>query len=180
MVLTSDGIGRRSTRRAERVSESLRRGSGELLARRRRIAALSLGAAGAMGVVSAYQSGVVRGVPDPPLPGVDSERVDAAGEAYAILSTSDAALGIASYGVTLSLAAAGPEERWREQPWLPVALAVKVAADALSGVALTLEQVTKHRALCFWCLLAAVASVAMVPQAIPEARRAWPRLLTGG
>lgn len=158
------------------MSDALRRGSGGLLARRRAIAALSLGAAGAMGLVSAYQTGVVGRLPEPPLPGIDSGRVDASGEAYAVLSTPDAPLAMGSYAATLALAGAGAEDRWRERPWIPLLLGGKVAADAAGAVWLTLEQATRHRAFCFWCLLAAGASVAMVPLAVPEARLAWRRL----
>jgi hypothetical protein len=39
-----------------------------------------------------------------------------------------------------------------------------------------IEQLSKHRKLCFWCLLAALASVAAVPQVLPEARLAWGEL----
>lgn len=92
----SGGIGRGSTPAAEGVSDDLRRHGGELLDRRRRTAALSLVAAGAMGVVAAYQNGLVRRLPEPPLPFFDAEQVDASGEAYALFRTPDAALGLVS------------------------------------------------------------------------------------
>ncbi len=63
-----------------------------------------------------------------------------------------------------------------ERPLLPLALALKVAFDAVSAAWLTAEQITKHRRLCSYCLAAAVASFATVPQVIPEARRAWREL----
>ncbi|WP_256375474.1 hypothetical protein [Modestobacter sp. DSM 44400] len=32
---------------------------------------------------------------------------------------------------------------------------------------------TKHRAVCSWCTLAALAQIATLPLALPEARAAW-------
>lgn len=173
----SGGVGRGSTPAAERVSDDLRRHVGELLDRRRRTAALSLVAAGAMGVVAAYQDGLVRRLPEPPLPFFDAEQVDASGEAYALIRTPDAALGLVSYAATLALAGMGSKERHRDAPLVPLALAAKLLVDAAGGLFLTAEQATKHRKFCSWCLTASVASVAMVPQVMPEARLALRRLL---
>ncbi|MBW3669183.1 MAG: vitamin K epoxide reductase family protein [Actinobacteria bacterium] len=171
------GIGRATSPEAERVSDDLRRHAGEFLDERRRVARLSLVAAGAMGVVAAYQVGVLRRLPEPPLRLFDAERVDASGEAYQLFKTPDAALGLAGYAVTLALAGAGSADRWRQRPWLPLALAAKVAADAAGGVYLTAEQASKHGRFCSWCLAASAASVAMVPHVLPEARAAAACLL---
>lgn len=173
----SGGIGRATSAPAERVSDDLRRHAGTLLDRRRRVAALSLLAAGAMGGVAAYQNGLVRRLPEPPLEIFDAEKVDASGEAYALLSTPDASLGLMSYGATLVLAGMGARGRFVDTPLLPLALAGKVVFDALGGLYLTAEQATKHRRFCSWCLVASVASVAMVPQVLPEARLALRQLL---
>lgn len=137
-----------------------------------------LGASAAMGIVALYQTGNLRHLPDPPLPGLDSDRVDASGEAYESLKTPDAALGLASYGATLALVGMGPADRAREQPVLPLLSAAKVAFDAAGAAWLTAEQLTKHRALCGYCLLASAASLAALGLALPEARDAW-RALRG-
>ncbi len=166
-------IGRAGTRAAERVSDDLRRHTSPHLVARRRQTALVLGATAMMGVVALYQSGILRHLPDPPLPGFDSDRVDASGEAYELLKTPDTALGIASYGATLTLIGMGGADRAREQPLVPLLAAAKLAADAAGAAVLTAEQVSRHRALCFYCLVAAGANVAALPYALPEARDAW-------
>lgn len=170
------GIGRPPSVSGEEVSDDLRRHAGDLLDRRRRVAALSLVASGAMGVVAAYQNGLLRRLPEPPLPLFDAEHVDASGEAYALLRTPDAALGLLSYAATLVLAGMGSKRRHEDLPVVPLAMAAKVVFDALGGIYLTAEQATKHRKFCSWCLAASVASVAMVPQVVPEARLAVRRL----
>jgi uncharacterized membrane protein len=170
------GVGRRSSPAAERVSADLRLGGGDMLRRRRRVGAMALSAIGSMGVVSAYQFGLFRHLPEPPVRILDADTVDASGEAYQYLKTPDAALGVASYAVTLALAGMGAGRRWSDRPWVPLALAAKVGLDALSGLYLTVEQGSRHRRFCSWCLVASGLSLAMVPQVIPEAQGAWRQL----
>lgn len=167
------GVGRPTSPAAQRVSADLRTGGGDALGRRRRVGAMALGAAASMGVVAAYQMGLVEHLPEPPLGILDADAVDASGEAYQYLKTPDAALGLVSYAATLVLAGMGSARRANERPWIPVALAAKVGLDAASGLYLTVEQASKHRRFCSWCLLAAGLSMAMVPQVLPEARTAW-------
>lgn len=166
------GIGRSSNREAEVVSDALRRGSDELLAARRRVAASALVGIASLAAVAAYQSGIVKHLPDPPVGPFDSDAVDASGEAYALGRMPDAAIGIASYAVTLILAVIGGKDRHRDKPWLPLALAAKAASDAAWGAYLTAEQGSKHRKFCGYCLVAAASAATMVPNAIPETRAA--------
>jgi len=173
------GIGRSSSAAAEAVSDDLRRGAGSLLDRRRRLAGLSLGSIAAFVGVAAYQTGVIRHLPEPPIPLLDADSVDASGEAYQQLKTPDAALGIASSAITLVLIGMGDARRAKERPWVPLAMAAKIGFDALGGLYLTAEQATKHRRFCGWCLVASAAYLAMVPQAVPEARVALAELRSG-
>lgn len=161
---------------ADTLSRELRLGSSRFLRLRRKVLGLSLVASGAMATISLYQTGIIRHLPEPPLPHLNADQVDALGEAYAILETPDAVLGLLSYSVTACLAAASGEDRWRTRSWLPLALAGKVTGDAIAGSKLTVDQWTKHRAFCFWCLIGAGASLASVPLAIPEARAALRRI----
>ena len=167
------GVGRPGSPAAEAVSDALRREDGLFLDRRRRMAALQTGTAGALAVVGLYQFGLLRSVPEPPLPGLAADRVDASGEAYELLHTPDSALGIVSAGISLVLAGMGGPERHREHPVIPLALLAKSVLDAASGLFLTAEQLTKHRRLCSWCTVSAALLVATVPTALPEARAAW-------
>ena len=166
------GVGRSSSPTAEAVSDDLRRGTGSFLEQRRRVAGLSLLSSAALGVVALYQYGLLRKVPEPDLPGLDADRVDASGEAYSFLRTPDASIGLVSYGATLALAGMGARNRAQQQPWLPLLLAAKVGLDTVGALTLTAEQLTKHRKICSWCTLSAVATLAMVPQVLPEARAA--------
>ena len=160
----------------EQLSEELRHGHGEFLEERRAMASLSLFSAGIMGMIGLYQIGVLKRLPEPPLPHMSTERVNASAQAYSFFSVPDAWLGFLSYGVTAALAAAGPKDRWSRAPALPLVLAGKVFADAALAGKLTADQWTKHRAFCMWCLFSAGATAATVPLVWKEASAAWRRL----
>lgn len=156
-----------------KLSEEIRLAQDALTRRRRRVVALSLTSAACMGVIALYQIGVTKHIPEPPLPMLDADEVDASEEAYERLSVGDAFIGFVSYGVTMLLAAAGGPRRHVTHPWLPRALAVKAAFDAAQAAKLTVDQWTKHRAFCSWCLTAAGATFAVIPAVIPELRASF-------
>jgi uncharacterized membrane protein len=142
------------------LSQQLRTDRSDDMARRRGVVALARTAAGAMGLIALYQIGILKHIPEPSLPMLDADKVDASEEAYAHLSMGDAFIGFASYSATMALAAMGGPKRAAERPWIPVALAVKAAFDAAQAAKLTVHQWTRHRAFCSWCLLAAGATFA--------------------
>lgn len=125
-----------------------------------------------MSVITLYQTGIVKHLPEPPLRRFDADRVDASAEAYEKFNTPDAALGLASYATTIVLASMGGKDRATTAPWIVLALAGKLGLDALTALKLTIDQARKQKAFCFWCLLAASATFASVPLAVPEALQA--------
>lgn len=155
------------------LSWALREGQTPDLNRRRQVVGLSLVAAAAMGVVSLYQMGLVRKLPEPPGRHFDAAKVSGSAQGYAVLEMPDAPLALMSYATTLTLAAMGGADRARRMPLLPLALAGKVALDALVSAKLSADQATRYKAACIWCLSASAATWAMVPLVMPEAKEAW-------
>jgi uncharacterized membrane protein len=158
--------------KAEALSQQLRQGSGDFLEQRRGVVVLSLGALGCMALIGLYQMGIIKHLPEPSLPGLDAEKVDASAEAYSYFSTPDAFLGLGSYAATMALAATGGNDRSRTQPWIPLALAAKAGFDAFQAAKLSYDQYAKHRAACVWCLMAAAATWASAALVVPEAKAA--------
>ncbi len=156
------------THKAEALGRELRLGSGRFLSQRRGIVVLSLTAAGSMSLISLYQMGIIRHLPQPPLPMLDSDTVDASAEAYSRFSTPDGILGLGNYVMTAGLAAMGGQDRAEKQPWIPLALTLKVGFDASQAVRLFFDQKNKYGAFCMWCLLAAGTTIATIPLVIPE------------
>ncbi|MEO6873054.1 MAG: vitamin K epoxide reductase family protein, partial [Chthoniobacterales bacterium] len=142
------------------MSQELREGEGGSLPQWRGIVALELAAAGSMGLIALYQMGILRHLPEPPLPGFDADKVDASEEACSRFQMGDAFLGLGSYAATTGLAAMGGADRAKSQPWIPLALVAKTGLDAAQAAKLTVDQWTKHKAFCSWCLLAAATTFA--------------------
>ncbi|MGB6482383.1 MAG: vitamin K epoxide reductase family protein [Candidatus Acidiferrales bacterium] len=158
--------------KSEALGSSLRHGSRKSLRRRRGVFGLFLAASASMSVIALYQLGILRSVPEPPLPRFDSNNITGSAKAYSLLATPDSVLAMASYAVTMTLAAMGSPDRANEQPLLPIAFAAKVGFDAIVAAKYTLDEWRNHRAFCFWCLLASAAAFASLPLVIPEARSA--------
>jgi hypothetical protein len=131
-------------------------------------------AVSATGVVSLYQLGVIRHLPDPPLRGFDADRVHNSDEAYAVLGLPDGPLAVASFSVTAALAAASAATDPREAvgSWLRVALGAKAAADAAAAAKLTWDEAIKIKAWSAFSVVTAAATLAVLPLAFPAAARA--------
>ena len=156
-----------------RLSRELREESSGDLQRRRGAIALSLVSVAIGAVVGAYQTGLIKRLPDV-LPGsiFDAEKVDASDYAYKRMQTPDAMLMIVTFGVTAALAAAGGKERARDNPKLPVAAAAKAGYDLATALRLAREEWDENKALCSWCQLATLTSAATFALLLPEAARA--------
>lgn len=153
------------------LSRQLRHGDDPDLRRRRWIIGLSLVGVAAAKIVTLYQMGMVRRLPDLGGP-FDATKVDKAPYAYSRMQTPDGALMLVSYAVTAALAAAGAPDRATRNPALPIALAVKTGFDSASALKLATEEWRDTRALCGYCQAATVASILSFAIALPEAMRA--------
>lgn len=154
------------------LSRQLRLETDPDLRRRRWVFGLSLLGTLMAQVVSLYQMGLVRRLPDLPVRPFDATTVDAAPYAYSRLATPDGALMLITYGLTAALAAAGGRDRAERTPWVPLALAAKAGFDTLSALRLAREEWRDTRALCGYCQTATLASAASLALTLPEARRA--------
>jgi hypothetical protein len=154
------------------LSRQLRGEPAGFLKQRRAVVGLSLVAIGAMGLISLYQMGVIKHLPEPRLTKLDADRVDASPEAYKRFSTPDAVLGLGSYAATMALAEMGGTDRARRHPWIPLALAGKVLFDVGQMLRMIRDQWTKEKAFCFWSLLTAAATFVTAGCVVGEAREA--------
>lgn len=161
------------------LSRELRGGSSPELVRRRWIIGLSMVGAAAAQIVSLFQTGIIKRLPDPPLPIFDSAKVDASDYAYKRLRSPDGPIMLVSYAITAWLAAAGGERRARTMPWLPTLMGAKIAYDVVTAFVLAREEWAENKALCAYCQAATAASIASLALALPELATAA-RQLPGG
>lgn len=155
------------------LSEQLRTDDHADMKRRRWTIGLSI-AGGAIGaIVTAYQTGMIRRLPDM-LPGnvFDAEQVDASDYAYANLQMPDAPQMMVTYALTAALASAGGADRATENPALSVVTAAKAAFDLATCLYMAREEWRTNHKLCSYCQVATVISAATVALTLPEAVRA--------
>ena len=151
------------------LSRELREGKSADLKRRRWIIGLSAVGSTMAQLVSFYQTSIISHLPDPPLPGFNSSKVDASDYAYRRFNTPDGVMMLTNYGITAWLAAAGGQNRARKQPVLPIAMALKILGDAAVAVELAREEWNENRALCAYCQVATLCSLVSAALAAPEA-----------
>ncbi|RIV21590.1 vitamin K epoxide reductase [Fibrisoma montanum] len=155
------------------LSHELREEQSADLTNRRWIVGLSLLGVAAGQIVSLYQTGIIKHLPDPPVPIFNSDKVDASDYAYKRLQTPDALMMVVTYGLTAWLAGAGGKNRAEDQPWLPIATGAKALLDVGTAAQLAREEWQENKAFCAYCQAATVASVASVALAVPEMIRAF-------
>lgn len=165
---------------ARELSRQLREEVDPTLQRRRWLVGLSLVGATLGEIVSLYQMGIIKRLPDLPFEYFDATKVDASDYAYKRLQTPDALLMVASYALTAILAGAGGKDRARTQPLLPLALAAKTVGDAVAALKLGREEWAENRALCGYCQGATLVSLVSVALALPEALQAVHTLRNNG
>jgi uncharacterized membrane protein len=154
------------------LSEELRNAKTPNLNRRRWIIGLSLLGVAMGQIVTLYQTGIIKHLPDPPIGPFDSDKVDASDYGYKRLDTPDAAGMIITYGLTTALAAAGGKGRHLTKPWLPLVMGAKILSDVFTNVKLATEEWKENKALCFYCQTANVLSIASLALAVPEVLKA--------
>ena len=161
----------------KQLSEELRQGKNPDMSRRRAIIGLStLG--GSMGqIVTLYQTGVVGHLPSLPVPLFDADRVDASNYAYSRFNSPDGPIMMLNYALTAWLASAGGLDRARRNPLLPIAMGIKILIDSGVSLELAREEWSENKALCDYCQVATVCSVASLVLAIPEVLTAIRTLL---
>jgi len=161
---------------AQELGQELRDGTGDFLEHRRAAALLTLVGMASLATISLYQMGIFKRLPEPSVSVLDARKVNGSSEAYAILKTPDAVLGVGSYAVTLGLIAMGGSNRARSHPWIPLALAAKSGFDSFQAGALTAKSWRKFRAFSLYSIVTALGSFLVLPIVLPEARAAWQKI----
>jgi uncharacterized membrane protein len=154
------------------IGKAWRRSDDVFMNRRRRMAGLSLLNIVCMCGIAAYQMRVVNRLPNPKFANFEAEYVAGSAEAYSILETPDAVLGLCSYAATLGLTAMGGPNRDKERPWLPVLASGKALLDLTVAASLVTVQVVRIRKLCWICLLTAASTTAIAGLSLMEAKAA--------
>lgn len=157
---------------ADNLRQDLQQNQDEDLVRRRRIVGLSLVGMTSMAAVSLLQAGLVSHLPDLPLEGFDSDKVNLSDEAYQF-GVPDGTVSLASLAANVPLAALGKADRPRSMPWVPLLASGKAAIEAAAAGWYFYQMPAKEKAWCGYCLVGAAASFGVFVLTLPEARKGW-------
>jgi len=159
----------------QKLRRELQESSGSDLNVRRAVIGLSLVGIAAMTAVTLFQTGVVKHLPDPPIDGFDSDKVNSSDTAYA-LGVPDGALSLASLAANIPLAAFGGKNRAEETPFIPIAAAAKATVEAAVAGWYFYQMPTKEKAWCGYCIVGAMTNWGIAALTLIEAKKAWKSL----
>jgi hypothetical protein len=151
------------------LREDLRHRHSDGLRRRRAIVVLSMLGLASSALVTLYQVGLVRHLPDPLFRRVHADNVNAPCVSYQY-GLPHAMLSLATHTANILFAGMGTDARASITPWIPIVAAGKAAADA--GVAVTHLASDRHGSERSWCgysLIDAVTRLGAAMLALPEA-----------
>lgn len=120
-------------------------------------------------IISLYQMGVLRRLPDLPGNVFDSNKVNASAKAYA-LRLPDGTTGTALYALTMMLASYGGSRRTGRRRWVDLALVAASGAGAIGAADYLRDMLFKQHKACPYCLVGAGLNFALLRLAWQELR----------
>jgi len=164
----------------EDLREDLRRARSPGLGRRRAIVALSLIGMSSMALVSLFQTGLLRHLPDPPFRRFHSDRVNSSFTAYQY-EVPHGPLSLAAHALNVVLAAIGGRTRAHRYPWIPLVAAGKAGAEAaVAAKYLFYQMPVVERSWCAYAIVDALAHLGTFALTLPEAVEAVHERCTSG
>jgi uncharacterized membrane protein len=155
----------------QELRRELQRGDSTDMKWRRRVIGLSLFGVGVTAVISLFQTGIIRHLPDPPLESFDSEEVMSSDPAY-MWGNADATLAMTTAAANLPLASFGGVNRAAKIPAVPLLATAKAALDAASAGWYFYQMAAKQRRWCIYCITTAATFAGIFVLTLPEAMSA--------
>lgn len=157
------------------LRQELQEGETDDLQRRRAIIGLSVVGMAAMGAVSLLQTGMIKHLPDPPIKGFHSDKVNSSDTAYQF-GAPDGTMSLAGFAANIPIAAFGGENRASEQPWVPLLAAGKAVLEAAVAAWYFYQMPAKEKAWCGYCITGALCNWGIAALALSEAKKALANL----
>lgn len=160
------------------IRNTLRNDKSEDLDRRRSLILLSAIGLVDFSIISLYQTGVIKRLPDIPHPLFDSNKVNAAEDAY-LFGAPDGPISAGVYALTMVLASAGGSEKTGRGPVWDAALGAAVAGNAASALFYLQNMIFRQKKVCLYCVAGAAINIAsailIAPTVIKSVKRLFGR-----
>ena len=149
------------------ISKSLRTDNTEALRRKRKIVGLSALGLLDFSLISLYQSGVIKHLPDLPGNLFDSDYVNGSDEAYQ-LGAPDAPVSAMVYALNMVLATAGGTSKTGRHPAFDLLLGASLVANAGGAANYLINMITKQKKVCLYCVAGAAINFTALAVAWPD------------
>lgn len=157
------------------IRDTLRNDSSKDAKERRKLIALSALGLVDFSIISLYQTGVIRHLPDIPLPIFDSNKVNAAKDAYQF-GVPDGPVSAVVYGLTMVMASASGTDKANRSPLFDVALGATVAGNAGGALYYLYDMVFKQKKICLYCVTGAAINIASAVIVAPLVKKSLKKL----
>lgn len=159
------------------IRNELRDGNSKPLDARRKVILLSALGLVDFSIISLYQTGILRHLPDPPHPIFDSDTINASEEAYQF-GAPDGPVSAVAYATTMVLASAGGSEKTGRKPAIDLALGATVAGNALGAIYYLYKMIFEQKKICPYCVTGAAINIASAIIIAPTVARSARQMLT--
>lgn len=146
----------------EAMRDVLRAKQSVSLDRRRKIMAMSAVGMIDFTVISLYQTGVIKKLPDLPFKVFDSDSVNASKKAYAA-GLPDGTTGAMMYALTMMLASFGGSKQTGRNKLFDKLLFGAVALSSAAGLQYLYDMTFKQKKICVYCVTGAFLNIGMLP-----------------
>ena len=158
------------------IRDALRKEHSADLNRRRKVILLSALGLVDFSIISLYQTGVIKHLPDLPFPIFDSDKVNASEEAYK-MGVPDGPVSAVTYALNMVLAAAGGNEGAERKPVYDVALGAVVLGNAAGAAHYLFNMITKQKKICLYCVTGAAINFAAAAIIAPTVIKSFKKLV---
>jgi uncharacterized membrane protein len=145
--------------RTAAIRQELLHGTEEDLQKRRKILGLSALGLLDFALISLYQAGVIKKLPELPFPGFDSNKVNAAPDAYQ-MGAPDATISAWIYATNMLLATVGGTEHSGRKPIYDLLLGTTIAANAAGALYYLYNMTFYQKKVCPYCIAGAAINLA--------------------
>ncbi len=157
------------------MRDALRTGHNEDLDTRRKVILLSALGLVDFSIISLYQTGVIKHLPDIPHPLFDSDKVNASEDAYRF-GAPDGPISAVAYAATMVLASAGGSKKTGRTPALDVALGATVAGNAVGAIFYLYKMIFVQKKICLYCVAGAAINIASAIIIVPMVLKSLKKL----
>lgn len=145
--------------RTAAIRQELLTSDSEHLNRRRKVIALSALGLVDFSLISLYQTGIIKRLPEIPFKVFDSNKVNAAPDAYK-MGAPDGTVSAVVYASTMVLASAAGTEASGRKPIADVLLGGAVAGNAAGAAFYLYNMIFHQKKICLYCLTGAAINFA--------------------